>query len=264
MVQMILWGAEHMTVGMMSVVLRFSVEVLLLFAASRLCKGRIDVWRIPAAALVSAAYSAVCLSAGGGFPALPACRILVLAVTVWLAFGFGRLTLYRGCVYLLLSAAIGGLSSGMEWKELWTLLAGAYCLCIVCVFVSGGGTGETTVPVEVSYGGKKLCLTALRDTGNTLRDPLTGNPVLVIGADSAVKLTGLSMQQLKNPAETLCTGNIPGLRLIPYKTICNGGGMLLALKLKNVRIGTWRGNSLVAFAPETIGNGYEALMGGQV
>jgi iron complex outermembrane receptor protein len=70
----------------------------------------------------------------------------------------------------------------------------------------------------------------------------------------------LSADQLRKPLETI--GLLPGLRLIPYKTI-SGRGFLLAMPMQNVKIGSYRGSSLVAFSPESIGNGnYQALTGG--
>lgn len=262
LVSVTLKEAERLSAGIISVAaLKFAVEVLLLSAVAHLCKG-VDHQRIVYGAAVSAFYSAMCLSVRAAFLTTPLFRIVILAVTVWLAFGSGIQLLYKSCVYLLLNAAIGGLSLTMEGMKLWTIFAGALCISIVCVFVSADAGG--CVPVELHYGSRKLLLTALRDTGNTLKDPVTGRSVLVIGSDSAQKLTGLSVHQLRNPTETLCSGIIPGLRLIPYRTINNEGGMLLALLLKDVRIGSWRGSSLVAFAPAKIGNGYEALTGGKV
>jgi len=242
--------------------LKFCVEILLLLAADRLCGKRSAGGRVLGAALIPGVYTVFALV----FPDLshPLIRILGAALTVLAAFGFGLAALYRTSVYLLLNAAIGGFAQRYEKRELMVLLAAAVCICFVCFFVSEEGGQALPVPVELCYGQKKLRIQALRDTGNTLRDPLTGRPVLVIGADAAGKLTGLSVQQLRNPAETLCSGIIPGLRLIPYKTVGESGGLLLALKLKKVKIGSWTGSSLVAFAPETIGNGYEALTGGNI
>ena len=242
--------------------LKFCVEILLLFAADRLCGKRNSVRRLLVAALFAGLYSVFALAIIG--LSHPLFRIIATAATVLSAFGFRLTALYRSSVYLLLNAAIGGFVQRYDKRELMFLLAAAVCICFVCVFVSGEGERQLRVPVELCYGQKRLRIQALRDTGNTLQDPLTGRPVLVIGADIAGKLTGLSVQQLKRPAETLCSGVIPGLRLLPYKTVGEAGGLLLALKLNNVRIGSWRGSSLVAFAPETIGNGYEALTGGNL
>ena len=251
-----------MTVGLAwAVLLKLSVELLLLTAADNLCKHRTNIIGVLSASVLSAGYSAVCLLGNEMFLALPFWRILLLLLMIVLAFGVKLTSLYRGAVYLLMNAAIGGFTSGFERKELIVLFVGAVCVGIVCVFASDEGM-LGGVPVELCYGDKRLKLLALKDTGNRLRDPISGKPVLVIDADAACKLTGLSAQQLKHPAETLCSGILPGLRLIPYKTIGNASGLLLAIKLKDVKIGTWKGNSLVAFAPETIGNGYEALAGG--
>jgi len=116
--------------------------------------------------------------------------------------------------------------------------------------------------VELSYGDKRVQLTALRDTGNTLRDPVTGRQVLVVDASTAGKLTGLSVQQLKKPVESVTA--LPGLRLIPYRAVGQAGGLLLALKIPQAKIGSWQGSALVAFAPEGLGSDgtYQALTGG--
>ena len=80
----------------------------------------------------------------------------------------------------------------------------------------------------------------------------------------AEKLTGLSRDQLAHPVETLAQSPIPGLRLIPYRAVGQPGAMLLAMRCKKVKIGSWEGSLLVAFAPEPLGSGgtYQLLMGG--
>ena len=119
------------------------------------------------------------------------------------------------------------------------------------------------VAVELCWEGRCERVIALRDTGNGLRDPITGDQVLVIGPEVACKLTGLSRRELKNPVETLAKGKLPGLRLIPY-TAVSGKGMLLALRLPQVRIGSIEQSTLVAFAAEGLSGsgGFEALTGG--
>ena len=60
-------------------------------------------------------------------------------------------------------------------------------------------------------------------------------------------------------------GTLPGLRLIPYKTV-GGSGLLLGLWLQDVKIGSSQGSSLVAFSPEIFSaeGMYQALTGGNV
>ena len=133
---------------------------------------------------------------------------------------------------------------------------------VLCALGFQGKLGKRFVPVELTYGGKQVKLTALQDTGNTLRDPLTGQQILVVGPQVAAALTGLTRQQLRDPAGAV--GALPGLRLVPYRAVGTDGGMLLALRLNRVKIGQWQGSSLVAFAPEGLGEHeeYQALTGG--
>ena len=95
-----------------------------------------------------------------------------------------------------------------------------------------------------------------------LRETAGSGQDFLLCADAAGELTGLTQAQLRNPIDSL--GTIPGLRLIPYHSIGNEGGFLLALKLQNVKIGSWKGSSLVAFAPEGLNSEgtYQALTGG--
>ena len=123
-----------------------------------------------------------------------------------------------------------------------------------------------TVSVELRYGEKTLRILGLRDTGNTLRDPLTGQQVLVAGADVAAELLGITRQELYHPVETLGAGRLPGLRLIPYRAVGTSGGLMLAIRIPFIKIGTRQGSGIVAFAPEGLdGNGnYQILTGGTV
>jgi stage II sporulation protein GA (sporulation sigma-E factor processing peptidase) len=132
---------------------------------------------------------------------------------------------------------------------------------IIVMFYFKGGKGGL-VPVQLKHQGKTMTLMALRDTGNMLRDPVSGKPVLVVSPDVAQDLLGLTHEQLRKPIESI--GALPGLRLIPYKTIGQHGAMMLGMRLQEVRIGLRKGNGLVAFAPERIGSGgaYKALTGG--
>ena len=118
---------------------------------------------------------------------------------------------------------------------------------------------------QVVFGntGKPISVLALRDTGNTLKDPVTGESVLVISPEVACRLTGLTQEQLREPLDTMAGKVLPGLRLIPYQTI-NGAGMLLGMRFQNVKIGNRKVDPIVAFATEGLGRGdvYQALTGG--
>lgn len=107
---------------------------------------------------------------------------------------------------------------------------------------------------------------ALIDTGNTLRDPVTGLPVLVADSDAAGKLLNLSSKELQHPVETLSSGKYAGLRLIPYSAVGQPSGLMLGLRVDQLVVDGRQMEMLVAFAPQRIGQGrsFQALAGGMV
>ena len=192
-------------------------------------------------------------------------RLVSLCLMGYLAFGCSRSAVRRCAVFVLLSMALGGIALGIGNGGFYALLAAFAMVAVICAIGFRGTVGATQyVSVELKYGSKNVRLLALQDSGNMLRDPLTGRAVLVINCDAARQLTGLTLQQLQDPVKTAAEAPIPGLRLIPYRALGQPGGMLLAVRMEGVKIGSWKGSSLVAFAPSGLSNegGYQALTGG--
>lgn len=241
------------------------VNGLLLLCASLLCGGCVRWRRIVLGILASMIYTGLCLHFTSWRMGTGIWRLLSLCLVGVVGYGWKVSGLHMGLVYVFLTLTLEGTALGLSQGGSSGWLAAGGILCLVCCFALRGTMGGATyLPVELRYNGKHLCLTALHDTGNTLRDPVTGQRVLVIGADAAGELTGLTPSQLRCPVESV--GSLPGLRLIPYRSIGKNSGFLLALRLKDVRIGRWQGSSLVAFAPEGLGKEgvYQALTGGIV
>lgn len=248
-------------------VLSFLVDFLLLLGTSRLCGYPPGFGRALLAAALGGVYGGACLMPGFRFLGGILWRGVSLGLMGWIAFGWSRSGLRGTAVFSLLCMAMGGAAAALDGGSLWSVAAAAICIGALCFMGFRGRIGGASyVPVELTYGNKQLQLTALRDTGNTLRDPVTGRSVLVVGADVAQELTGLTKQQLSSPIEAMTAGALPGLRLIPYHTIGQPAGLLLALRLPQVKIGAWQGSSLVAFAPEGLSREgtYQALTGGAV
>lgn len=245
--------------------LNFLVDYLLLVGTNRLC-GFPTGWRSAAlAAAIGGVYSGLCLFPGLSFLGNILWRLVCLAAMCIVAFGMTKNALRRGTVFLLLSMALGGVAVLINREGVWSLLLASLGVCVMCLVGFRDRVGGVSyIPVELHYGGKRVLLTALQDTGNTLVDPVTGRPVLVVDAQTAQQLTGLSRQQLRSPVDSIASAPLPGLRLIPYHGVGQTGGMLLAVRMQDVRIGKWRGSSLVAFAPEGLSRegAYQALTGG--
>ena len=245
--------------------LNFLVDFLLLLGTNRLAGFPAQPWRMAGAASLGAVYSGACFLPGFRFLSNLLWRGISLFVISIAAFGFNSAAWKRGGVFLLLTMAMGGIALQIGRGDMISLVLCAL-ICLLLSLISFGGRvgGKRYVPLQIAAGDKTASLIALKDTGNTLTDPLTGEPVLVVSAAVARRLTGLTQQQLKAPLETLAARTVPGLRLIPYHSVGNSGGFLLAKRFDDVVIAGKRQSTLVAFAAEGLGNGemYQALTGG--
>ena len=179
----------------------------------------------------------------------PVGAALAAAGMLLAAYGPSDRLLRRGALFLVLSCAFGGVlvlvslargssagaggllgpSLGMRGILIAAALSyGALSLVLGRQFAktqAGGGL----CPLTLTKGEKTLRLLALIDTGNTLRDPLTGEGVVVLDCGRAgalvPELAGVPAQAFQRPVELLArfAGEEPDLRLLPYQAV---GGAL--------------------------------------
>ena len=248
------------------ILLNFLTDLLLLLGTNRLAGFPSSFRRLLPAAALGALYSGLCLVPSLFFLGSPLWYLVFLSLISVTAFGFGESTLRRGALFLLLSMALGGMALALQQSRFHILLLEAGGLWLLTRISFGSSTvGTAYVPVTVNLSTGPVSFTALKDTGNQLKDPLTGEPVLVVSCRQAALLTGLTRDQLEKPMETLLKYPGKGLRLIPYCAVGQGSSMLLGLSFPSVSIGKHRGPALLAFAPEGLGNGmYQALTGGNL
>ena len=219
---------------------------------------------LPAAAL-GGVYSGICLVPGFAFLAGIFWRMVFLGLMSLVAFGWNRGSLKRTGTFLLLSIAMGGAALGFGHGRWESLILSGLVLWLLCRVAFGSGTaGKEFVPLQIRWQGRQIRVLALQDTGNNLRDPVTGESVLILGYDAAARLTGLSRAQMAAPLDTISAGILPGLRLIPYRAVGRSNGMLLGMRFEDVTIGDRSRGMLVAFDPGGLGKEqmYQALTGG--
>lgn len=235
--------------------LNFLVDLCLLLGVNRLSGHPPGVRRAAAAAALGGGYAGACLVPGFSFLAGGLWRAVSLGLMGWTAFGADRSGWARSMLFILLSMALGGLAVSLHTggAGLPLCAGGLAALCKMGL----RGRGQEKVPLTVTYRGRTIRVLALRDTGNTLRDPITGETVTVLTPELGEEL-GIPAAALRDPAAVM----VPGLRLIPARTV-GGGGLLAAVRCDSVTIGGRPGGTLVAFARENFGNGeYQALTGG--
>ena len=208
------------------------------------------------------------------------------------AYGPSDRLLRRGALFLVLSCAFGGVlvlvslargssagaggllgpSLGMRGILIAAALSyGALSLVLGRQFAKTQAEGGLC-PLTLTKGEKTLRLLALIDTGNTLRDPLTGEGVVVLDCGRAgalvPELAGVPAQAFQRPVELLArfAGEEPDLRLLPYQAVGVPCGLLLAVRVDEAAWGGQRRpRCLCALSPTPLsdGGGYHALVGGE-
>lgn len=274
--------------------LNFTVNYLLLACAARLDGGVVRRWRTALAAAAGAAYGALALLPGLAFLEHPVCKGGAAAGMVLAAFGPSARLPRRGALFLVLSCAFGGgllllsmargtgsLAGGLLGPSLGMrgiLIAAALGYGLLSLVLgrqfshtrAGGELEELTLARR----GRSVKLLALRDTGNTLRDPVTGRPVVVVEGEKLrpllPELPCLDRHSLAHPVDLL--GQLEGqtetlrLQLLPYRAVGVECGLLLALRVDRASWGRREcRDCLTALSPTPVsdGGGYCALIGGE-
>ena len=186
-----------------------------------------------------------------------------MAVMGILSFGWHGNAIRSVATFMVLQMAMNGLVSGTEMGSVWPVILGGASLWLLCVCGCRQG-GSHIIPAELSNKGHTVKIRALVDTGNLLKDPLTGESVLVVCNQLGAVLAGLTEKQIADPIQTLLEMPDVGLRLLPYHTVGQKNGMMLAMKIDQVKLQGQNAGNLIAFAPYGLGihKEYQALAGG--
>lgn len=185
------------------VLLNLAVDYLLLLATARLAGLPLRRGRLALAAALGALYAAAVFLPGCRMLAHPACRLAAGVAVCRLAWRRERRPWRLTALFFLLSGALAGLllaaglAAGSPEALLcrvyhadisWPVLLGSaigFGLLLHLVFRQGARhEGGELMDVTVSLQGRRQRLRALHDTGNTLRDPVSGQPVLVLRTPS--------------------------------------------------------------------------------
>lgn len=265
--------------------LNLAVDYLLLWAAGTWCGEPVRPWRTLGAAAIGAAYAVLSLLPATGWLLSLPLKLLVGLLLVLVAYGHTSWprTWRLWLVLVLVSLAAGGLTvvlgpallppAGAQpglWGQaaLWLHAAGLtppLLVTLVLLTALGGRyvlqaltmrmqKQRQSVVAEIVLGPRKARLQTLVDTGHHLRDPFSGEPVLIAGAPA---LTGLLPPEVSRiysrggsvDAQEAVLGlrhsNWAGrLRLVPYRAIGRPPGLLLGIRADRVTF--WQAGRRVA------------------
>ena len=95
--------------------------------------------------------------------------------------------------------------------------------------------------IEINYQNKSCKVKAMIDTGNVLKDPLTKSPVIVVEANSLVKIIPRNILDnlqkiISGEYEEISIDYISKFRVIPFSSIGKQNGILLGFKVDKATI----------------------------
>ena len=268
--------------------LNLLLDYLLLLAAAQLSGRTLHRLRLLACAAGGGAYAVLTFLPGCGFLRTPLCQLAVGSIIALCAYGGrGRPAL----LFLLLSGGLAGfvLALGLwagsptgllgrvyRGEVSWPLLLGAalgfYVLLRLLLGQGARHGGGELLKITISVCGRKQTVTALHDTGNTLRDPVSGRPALVLERNAAEELwppeVAAVLASPLPPEEKMARLHRQGaavtFSLLPFRSVGTPAGLLLAARSDYIEINGRRyPRTPVALSehPVSDGGGYHALWG---
>lgn len=180
---------------------------------------------------------------------------------------FARVTL----VFYLVSFAMGGITIGIMYflgimgvtqnTAVYLGPMGYVYILLGCIltwvifsffaaFVKGRMVRERTwADVEIAMEGRSVAMKGMVDTGNFLKDPLTGKPVMIISSEAAKRflpeeLVAEAMKGEKTPVlpEAILNSSYANrIRMIPFQSIGEERGYLIGIRPDEIRIGLHNG-----------------------
>ena len=270
-----------------------SVNYLLLLSAACLAGAPLQRGRFLLAAALGGLYAAASFVPALAFLRTAGMKAVLLAVMALTAFGARRQTVKLALLFAAISAALAGtamlaaqllrldpllLPGGVFYplRARAILFLAALC-CGLCHLIFSRVTAHSgqlvplTLRIGTRTGMRTVPLTALLDTGNTLKDPLTGESVLVVDGSIAAQLlpdAGLSTASLADPAGLFASLSeqypFCRFRLIPYRAVGTVSGLLLAVRCEVSGKSGKPELKLVAFSPTPVSQTgeFDALIGG--
>ncbi|MBQ7383811.1 MAG: sigma-E processing peptidase SpoIIGA [Clostridia bacterium] len=251
--------------------INFSMDFLCFFLCAKLLGRKLSLGRAFLSSAIGGIYANAALFISVGKLLSLLIDLLVCAVMCAVAFykrGKVRsLPLYI-LVYFAISMALGGFMTAIfnllnraelpleqgssDGISVWMFALLAAVSALITLF--GGRffrkkAGQRNADIEITYRGKRVKLRGMSDSGNLLREPISGKPCIIadIGALEPIIPRRLTNAARKKDAHAL--GDIPredakNIRIVPIKT-AGGEGILFALRADTVTLDSGKGAECV-------------------
>ncbi|MDD6146056.1 MAG: sigma-E processing peptidase SpoIIGA [Oscillospiraceae bacterium] len=244
---------HHVIYADVLVVINTYITYLLLLLTAKICRQQGSRWRFALSALIGGCYSLIILIPGITPLILSLSRIPAALLFVFVAFGRkkSRVFLRLFCAFLLVNFILAGLMLAVQY---FISPAGMYAgsgvvyfdidaltlilLTAVCYFVIQAvykiidlkAPKNVIYDIEIFTHETKISCRGFLDTGNSIMDPFTGFPVIIVSS-AAVK--NLLPDNIGN--DISAEGSGVKYWYLPCKTV-SGGGVLPCFKADQVHI----------------------------
>lgn len=249
--------------------LNFIIDYLILLGSARICGIFMRRGRYLLAAALGGVYAAVSVLPGMALLSSAPMKLLFAVLMSLIAFLGEKRFLRCLLVFLAVSALFGGAlwalslsgSAGAYLPLSFTTLLVSFLIIYALLSLlfrrSLKGAEKRISEVLVQRGGKEVRFMALRDSGNSLCDPISGAGVIIISPELALPLFG--EQDWARPADAVT--KLPGMRLIPYNAVGTESGLLAAFRPDRLELdGAPCDSMVIAVSPVKIqGDGYLAV-----
>ena len=275
-------------------VLNALIDYLLLLLSARAAGEPLRRVRFGLAAGLGGVYAVLLFEPGWAFLGSAGWKALAAGGMFLIAYGVTPTLWKQSAIFLALTCALGGgimavgmmdgarlsLGRGVIYSVpdlKLVLLSGAGCYAVLrflmpklCRHTAAQGELRSVVFELLD---RRISLTALMDTGNTLTDPGSGRQVPVAEGRALESLFPTShrpgKEDLTDPVSGMTRLNTGGWKgrfsLLPYRAVGVERGFLLAVRMDRMKVGeTQQEGVLVALSPTPVsdGGGYRVLMGG--
>lgn len=246
----------------------FILNYLLLYIINRFCRCRAKLWRIALGSIIGASYVMVMFFPGLRVLYSLIIKLMIPMVMIAIAFSpsdirdflkmlilfYLEAFIIAGCIICIfyLSKQEVGIYNGAALLNKMTanyMIVGSLAAIVMVKFgfdyFDNYHRGEKDrINIEIFINEKSCHLTALVDTGNSLKDPLTNVPVVVVYTKAILGILPdeILPGEAREDSLDYITENIPKsnlksrLRLIPFKALGTDNGLLTGIRVDRIYI----------------------------
>ena len=260
------------------------IDFMLLFITGKLIKRIIIFKRLIIASLIGSLYVILTFYIRRVFMTFFIVKFSISVLMIMVAFDSkGILTNIRVVIcFYITSLIMVGIMSALYYLTYDKLTVNAI---IMSIFIGYGALHFFFKEIKdrilkhnykrtviISIGNKSKTLRGYIDTGNELKDPVTGKPVMVINIDCLRDIIGdelhnriIDFYQSKSYENLINQKNLINLRIIKYNTISNSGESIVCIMPDEIEIINENNNifidALIGIHPKKISkDDYDALL----